>query len=112
MPTLFFVAAACAGDCSDGLGSVAVDLAGFMRFEAVFVEDSSSPVFADLAMPLRAARREAAVAWSASVGVLERVFRVGIQLDLVRYGHAMDFYYIQSLLMKWLLIIKYQHAAK
>jgi hypothetical protein len=59
-----------------------------MRFEAVFVEDSSSPVFADLAMPLRAARREAAVAWSASVGVLERMFRVGIQLDLVRWDPA------------------------
>ena len=88
MPTLFFVTAACASDCSDGLGSVAVDLAGLMRFEAVFVEDSSSPVFADLAMPLRAARREAAVAWSASVGVLERVFRVGIQLDLVRWDPA------------------------
>ena len=88
MPTPFFVTAACAGDCSDGLGSVAVDLACLPRLEAVFVEDSSSPVFADLAMPLRVAERGTTVAWSASVGVLERVFRVGIQLDLVRWDPA------------------------
>ena len=127
MPTIFFVAADCTGDSSAGLDAVAVDLACLMRFEAVFVEDSSSPVFTDLAFPLRAARREAAGAWSASGGVLERVFRVGIQFDLVRLDPAArthvlgcrhlkfpGFYYCfaeESILLVWFGIREWRWAA-
>ena len=68
---------------SAGRGSEAADLAWLTRLDAVFWEDSSAPVLAELAMPVRVVERFGARALSASVGVLERVVRVAIQLVLV-----------------------------